>query len=210
MSRRPPTDERDAGFSLLEVVIAASLLLVATIPIYRFFDSSMRQVTTVQQMIQEQANARNAITLLENDLRNAFTGATSLARVESITANSITFYTPDRGSPMALKKVSYRLNAGSFQRWVHMSSNTVASGTYTWSFPTTTSALAYNPLVKSVVNTTVFEFRDKANVVLDPTVAGNAAKVRVVKATLQVRDPNAKTTQNPDTFSVTVQLRGEG
>ncbi len=211
--RRPPErrDARDGGFTLLEVIIAASLLLVATIPIYRFLDLSVKNVTTVQGLVQEQANARNALSGIENDLRNAFTGTTSLTRVASISATSVTFYTPDRSTPIGLQKVSYRLNAGKFEKWVQRSSNTVPNGAaYTWTFPTTTAALPYLPLVKGVTNTTVFEFLDKSNVVLNPAVAGNAAKVRVVRVTLQVRDPSAKTTQTPATYQVTVQLRGEG
>lgn len=208
---RSPGDARDAGFTLLEVVIAASLLLVATIPIYRFLDTSVKNVTTVQGLIQEQANARNALSTIENDLRNSFTGNTGLPRVESISATSITFYTPDRNTPIGLQKISYRLSSGTFQRWVHRSSNTVANGAaYTWSFPTTTAALPYLTLVQGVVNTTTFEFFDKSNVVLNPATAGNAAKVRSVRVTLQVRDPGAKTTQPPATYQVTVQLRGEG
>jgi prepilin-type N-terminal cleavage/methylation domain-containing protein len=205
-----PVDGRDAGFTLLEVIIAASLLLVATIPMYRFFDSSVKQVTTVQGMIEEQAKARNAMSSLENDLRNSFTGSASLGRIESIGATAITFYTPDRLSPMRLRKVSYQLSSGTFRRWTLSSTNTVSGSTYVWSFPTTTAAQPYLPIVNGVTNTVVFEYRDKDNVVLNPAVTGNAAKVRTVKATLQVRDPKAKTTQNADTYEITVQLRGEG
>lgn len=210
-SRPAGRDARDAGFTLLEVIIAASLLLVATIPIYRFLDSSVKNVTTVQGLIQEQANARTALAGIENDLRNAFTGNTTLARVDSISTTGMTFYTPDRNTPVGLQKVSYRLSSGKFEKWTHRSSNTVANGAaYTWIFPTTTAALPYITLVRGVTNTTVFEYFDKANVVLNPTVAANAAKVRVVRITLQVRDPAAKTTQPVATYQVTIQLRGEG
>jgi hypothetical protein len=164
----------------------------------------------VQGMIEEQAKARNAVTSLENDLRNSFTGSATIGRIESISATSITFYTPDRLSPMSLRKVSYQLSAGTFSRWSLTSTNSVSGSTYVWSFPTTTAAMPYLPVVAGVVNTAVFEYRDKDNVVLNPAVAANIARVRTVKATLQVRDPMAKTTQQADTYSITVQLRGDG
>jgi Tfp pilus assembly protein PilW len=210
MSRPPRTARDDAGFSLLEVIIAASLLLLATVPVYRFFDSSVKQVNAVQGMIEEQAKARIAITSLENDLRNAFTGSTTLARIDAISATSITFYAPDRATPMTLRKISYRLSGGTFQRWLLSSSNTLTGAPYTWTFPVTAAPMPWNTVVRGVTNTAVFVYKDKDNVVLNPAVAGNAALVRTVEANLQVRDPAAKTTQNPETYSITVRLRGEG
>ena len=207
MSRQRTTTEApagDEGFSLVELVVAMAILLVASVAVFNALATSTKQVNAVQSMVEAQASARIVISGMESELRNAFTGDPAMPRVQAVAANAVTFFTADRNTPMRLKKVTYLLTAGTLTRSTTISTNT--GPPYTWAFPTTAPAIT---VLKGVQNTTLFVFRDSAGATLTYTAA-SAPLVATVEVTIQVRDPSASVTQKAETYTTTVKLRGAG
>ena len=200
----PEPGAGDEGFSLIELVVAMAILLVASVSVFNALATSTKQVNAVQSMVEAQAKARIVISGMESELRNSFTGDPAMPRVQSVAANAVTFFTADRSTPLRLKKVTYQLTAGTLTRSTTISSNT--GPPYTWTFPATAPAIT---VLKGVQNTTLFVFRDSSGATLVYTAA-SAPLVATVEVTIQVRDPSAPSTQKAETYTTTVKLRGAG
>jgi hypothetical protein len=129
-------------------------------------------------------------------------------RIEALSASGITFYTADRGTPITLRKVIYRVNGTAFERSVLASTTTNSSSPYTWTFPLT--AATFKPVVNGLTSSAIFVYYDANSAVVDPASANAATNVKLVEITLQVRDASAKTSQKVETYKTTVRLRGVG
>lgn len=202
-TRTPEPVDREQGFTLIEMVVAMAILLVASVAVFTAFGATSKQVASIQGMVEEQADSRNVLSGLTSELRNSFTGDKTLNRIESISATSVVFYTADRSTPMKLVKVSYDVSGGSLRRSAVTSTN--ASPTLPWTFPAGTPTMI--PVLPGVTNATVFVFKDTDGNVL-PYTAASTAKVELVEVTLAVRDPRATSTQKIETYTTAVKLRG--
>lgn len=196
---RPRRDE--SGFSLVEVVVSMALLLLITSTVYGLFGTSTKQMTLLQGMIEEQSQARLALSGLQSELRNAYAGDETVAKISTMTATGLVFTSADRGTPLKLRRISYNLSGGVLTRAMDTSTNSYPPANNTWTWPST--AATPRAVVGGVVNTTLFVYKDDQGV-----VTTNPALVQLVEITLVVRDKTAKATQTPETYTTSVRLRG--
>jgi prepilin-type N-terminal cleavage/methylation domain-containing protein len=191
-----PARRADRGFTLIEVMVATSILGIVLLLVYGAMGSGVQQAADVDARIQIQSEVRVAADAFVRDLRQAYTGDASLARVESIGPTEITFYSPDRATPFHVRKISYRLLGTALQRSVTTSTNTNG---FPWVFGTTGP---YVTVLDDVANTTIFTFRDAAGL-----ATTTPSRVALVQLDVAVdRDP----TRAPGSliYSTTVELRG--
>jgi len=189
-------ERRDGGFTLVEVMVATSILGVVLALVFTSLNGGVRQAADAQSRAVIEADVRVTADAFVRDLRQAYTGDSSLNRIESMSATQITFYSPDRLSPFHLRKISYKLNGTDLQRSTTVSTDTDG---FPWVFGT---AGGYVTQLQYVRNTSVFAYRDAVgNTTTDPTA------VSVVDLVLSV---DQDTTRGPAAYaySTTVQIRG--
>ncbi|RME76457.1 MAG: prepilin-type N-terminal cleavage/methylation domain-containing protein [Planctomycetota bacterium] len=69
--RTPRAGERRSGFTLIELMVAMALMVIIVFQIQVVFSSARRLYERSDAMVQVFQNARNALDILERDLRNA-------------------------------------------------------------------------------------------------------------------------------------------
>lgn len=105
------------GFTLIELLIVVVLLGITSAMFATVYGTTVDRSSEVQAQNIAQTEVRAALNRLVSDLRNATTGS-KIAPVTSYSANSITFYSPDRrpsSTPSAqinLLKIKYWLTTG--------------------------------------------------------------------------------------------------
>jgi prepilin-type N-terminal cleavage/methylation domain-containing protein len=189
-------DRRDGGFTLVEVLVATSILGVVLALVFSALNGGVRQAADAQNRAVIEADVRVVADAFVRDLRQAYTGDSSLNRIDSMSATQITFYSPDRQNPFHLRKISYKLNGTDLQRSTTVSSD---DNGFPWLFGTTGN---YITQLQYVRNSTVFTYRDAdGNATTDPTA------VSVVDLVLSV---DQDTTRGPAAYAytTTVQIRG--
>ena len=201
MTARRRSDE--SGFTLIEVIIASAILLLATTTIYRVFNSSSKSVAMLQNMVVEQAKARTALATVQSDLRNAFSGSDTVAQISTLGPTTMTFTAADRTTPIHLRRITYTLASGVLSRSSLTSTNTYTTSPMAWTWPGTTPTAV--PLVSGVSNTTVFVFKDASG-----AVTATPANVTLVEITLTVKSTTATASQNPETYTTSIRMRGKG
>jgi prepilin-type N-terminal cleavage/methylation domain-containing protein len=186
----------DGGFTLIEVLVATSILGVVLALVFNALNGGVRQAADAQSRAQVEADVRVTTDAFARDLRQAYTGDSTTNRIAVMTGSQITFYSPDRQTPFHLRKISYKLNGTDLQRSITVSSDTDGAP---WVFGTTN---AFITQLQNVRNTTVFAYRDA-----DGTATTDPASVSVVDLSLTV---DQDTTRGPAAYSstVTVQIRG--
>lgn len=188
-----------AGFTLVEVLVATSLLAVVMLIVFNTLTGGIRHAADVQSRIQIESDVRVAADSFVRDLRQAYSGdpTGTLTRVASgMNGTTITFYSPDRATPYHLRKISYRLNGTTLERSVTLSSDTDG---YPWVFGT---AGAWIPVVKDVRNATLFTYADQAG-----SATTDPEDLSTVTIALTVdRDPARQ--PGPLSYQTTVNLRG--
>ncbi len=190
------TDRRDGGFTLVEVMVATAILGVVLALVFSALNGGVRQAADAQNRAVIEADVRVVGDAFVRDLRQAYTGDSTLNRIDSMSATQITFYSPGRDTPFHLRKISYKLNGTDLQRSTTVSSDTDG---FPWLFGT---AGTYITQLQYVRNTTVFTYRDAdGNATTDPTA------VSVVTLTLSV-DQDTTTGPAAYAYSTTAQIRG--
>lgn len=193
-----------AGFTLIELVVTLTVLMVLLVIAFRFVRQSTVETQTLAEMNQQQASSRGAMSTIVGDLRGAWTGVSGMDRVAGMSATTLTFYSPDR-SPAAsikLRKIKYRLDAAtrSVQRSETLGTAVLAASgdIASWSFP---ADKAFVTVLVGVDNPDVFTFYDSARV-----ETAVAADVDQIKLKFKVdRLPNKF--PEPDFFETSIQLR---
>jgi prepilin-type N-terminal cleavage/methylation domain-containing protein len=189
-------DRRDGGFTLVEVMVATAILGVVLALVFSALNGGVRQAADAQNRAVVEADVRVTAEAFVRDLRQAYTGDSSLGRVDSMSATQITFYSPDRQTPFHLRKISYKLTGTDFQRSTMVSTDTDG---FPWVFGTTGT---YITQLQSVRNSTVFAYRDA-----DGAVTTDPTSVSVVDLNLTV-DVDTTSGPAPYVYSTTVQIRG--
>jgi prepilin-type N-terminal cleavage/methylation domain-containing protein len=186
------SDER--GYTLVELLVVLALTGVLVSAFVGALGSTLHWGGEIATRSILQTEARSTLDGLADELRQAYTGdATPL--VEAATPTSITFDSPDRQSPMHLRRISYRLVGGQLQRSVTPSTN---AGAAPWTFPATSGP--WQRRLGSIVNGAVFAYADSSGAATtDPT------KVKTVTITVTVATFAAKARQA--TYSTAVTLR---
>jgi prepilin-type N-terminal cleavage/methylation domain-containing protein len=187
----------DEGFSLIEMIVATSLLGIVLLIVYGTLTGGVQTAADTESRVQIESDVRLAADAFVRDLRQTYTGDPSVNRIATMTATQLTFYSPDRSTPFHLRKISYRLNGANLERSVTISSDTDG---FPWTFGTTGP---YIVVVKDVRNTTLFTYFDQGGTAeTDPTA------VETVNLAVTVdRDPNRP--PGAVSYTTTVNLRGE-
>lgn len=172
-----PNLRSERGFTLTEMLTAMTVFGILIASYAGLLSSTVRQGTQIEEQSTLQQEARSAISVLGQDLRQAYDGDddTLTSPIESVSPTQITFLSPDRAQPFRLRRISYRLNGGQLERALATSSDTDG---YPWSLPALGS---YGRLVGSVVNASPFVFRTATG-----ATTSTASAVRSVEVTLTV------------------------
>ena len=193
MTRRPG-ENREDGFTLVELLVALGLFVLVLVVALGFFDIGWRRSADVELEAVRQGQARAALDELVADLRQAYTGDVN-PPVASIANGSVTFYSPDRSVPFRLRRITYRRNAGRLERRVTTSTNT---GGAPWAWPADGPWVV---LADGLRSGAVFTGRDVTGAA---TTSGGA--VRTVEIVLRV-DVGRSGASPVRTFATTVHLR---
>jgi Tfp pilus assembly protein PilW len=196
--RRPAPDQRtgrEAGVSLVEMAVATALLSAVLALVYGAMWSSSTYGANLQKRTDLLAATRLALDSFQRDVRQAYTGDQNTPVIESMSATQITFFSPDRGAPMRVRKIVYRLNGTSLERSTTISTNT---DTPPWTFPGT--AGAFQVVLKDVVNAPAFVYRD-----INGAVTATPGAVRNIDVTLDVGA--SLSTPGPQRHLLTINLR---
>lgn len=181
LSKHTPGAGSEAGFSLVELLIAMGLmsLLFGSFAALGSVMSNRDATMTRQAYLSTQGRA--AIDTLSEGLESAMCNGTTQP-ITYASPTQVQFYSPDRLQPFHLMQITYSLSGGVFSRQVATSTNTNGPP---WAMGT---ARAAYPVVTSVANAAVFKYYDSSGADLSP---GGAAltlaqlpKVARVTATL--------------------------
>jgi prepilin-type N-terminal cleavage/methylation domain-containing protein len=194
MRRRLPAAPRnDAGFTLVEVVISMAVIAVVFAMYSVTMSSTIRGSTRVQENSVLQGEARAAVDAIARDLRQAYTGNGTPA-LETMTASQIQFLSPDRSTPLRLRRINYRVSGKLLQRAMARSTNT---GSPPWTFP---ALSAYSTELGAVSSSTVFSYY-----AADGSVTTTPSDVAGVTIRVSVANPATPTVAY--TYATSVALR---
>jgi prepilin-type N-terminal cleavage/methylation domain-containing protein len=169
-------DER--GFTLTEMLASMAVLGILFAVFATVMTTTITQGTQEQDATALQTEARAAIERFAQELRQAYSGDTAWP-IQSLTCATqcIQFLSPDRLQPFHLRQIQWRLSSGQLQRRAVTSTDTDGAP---WSLPAIAAA-AWTTEVRSIKNTTIFQFLDASDV-----ATGTPANVRKVTITLDV------------------------
>jgi prepilin-type N-terminal cleavage/methylation domain-containing protein len=186
------------GMTLIEMLSAMGVFAVVVGMFALILSSAIRHSDEIDKQTNLQVQARSAIEFVSSDLRQAYDGDGNLTTspIETMTATQLTFLSPDRSDQFHLRRVSYRLSGGTFQRVFATSSDTDGAP---WVIPALGS---YRTVVDRVVNASTFSYK-KA----DGTTATTPLDVKTVDVTLVVSTATSPSRQY--TYKTSVTLRGE-
>lgn len=189
---------RQEGMTLIEMLSAMGVFAVVVGMFALILSSAIRHSDEIDKQTNLQVQARSVIGSVSSDLRQAYDGDENLltSPIETMTATQLTFLSPDRLNPFHLRRVSYRLSGGTFQRVEAISTDTDGAP---WSIPALGS---YRTVVDRVANASAFSYR-KA----DGTTATTPLDVKTVDVTLVVSTATSPSRQY--TYKTSVTLRGE-
>jgi len=184
--------------TIVEMLSAMAVFSIVLAGFAMVLSSAIRHSHEVEEQTNLQVEARSAIAFVSSDLRQVYDGDADVATspIESISPTQITFLSPDRAQPFHLRRVSYRLSSGEFQRAFATSSDTDGAP---WSIPALGS---YQKVIGSVVNGAVFTYK-KA----DGTTATSPVDVKTIDVTLTVSTGTSPTRQY--TYQTSTTVRGE-
>jgi type II secretory pathway component PulJ len=188
------SSSREGGYSIVELLIGFIFIGLLFSLFATVVSSALRHGDEVEEQTTLQVEARAAVDTLAAELRQAYTGDDTVAPIESIGANTITFLSPDRQEPFHLRRISYRLQSGVVERAQAVSTDTDG---YPWTIP---ALGAWHGKVGSVVGSTLFTYYDA-----DGAVTATPASVSTIAIAVTVA-----TATSPDrqyTYRTSVSLR---
>jgi prepilin-type N-terminal cleavage/methylation domain-containing protein len=190
---------REDGFTISELLTSMAVLGVFLAVASMAISSAIRHSDEVEDQSVIQAEVRGAIEQFASDFRQAYSGDDATSPIESISATQITFLSPDRQVPFHLRRLSYRLSGGNFQRARATSTDTDGAP---WSIP---ALSAWATLVGSVSTPAPFTYYDANGTQL--TAYTNPSLVQTVKVRLDVATNS--NTSRVFTYSTSVTRRSD-
>ncbi len=182
MSKRVDVRAED-GIMLLELIVTMAILGIFFAAFATVVGSSIKHGSQIQEEAVSQTEARAAIDAMAADLRQAtIAGDGTLTRISTATSTQLTFTAPDRGATMHLRRISYRVSSGQFQKALAVSTASSAP----WSIP---ALGAWAKLFGGVVTTAtpVFSYFDAFGTAT--TVPANVRSIRIVVTTATALEP---------------------
>ena len=130
-----------AGYTMIELIIVVSLLMVVLVPILMTLLRANTGSNDLRKNTEARATTRQAVDTLIRDFRQAQTRVQGMSHVAEVSPTSITFYSPDKTviSPTdigfyKLRRITYQIVGTTLTRQVTTSTNQSPP----WTFPTTT------------------------------------------------------------------------
>jgi prepilin-type N-terminal cleavage/methylation domain-containing protein len=145
-------DER--GFTVVELLVAMVVMGIIIGGFAQMLISSSKTSNRVTEQALLQNEVRVTFDRLSTDLRSAM-NANGTSPVESSSGTSLTFLSPDTGTPFHLRRIAYRFAGGSIDR-----STTYSTDTDGWPWVWPAAAGAWVPQVGSITNASVFTYYD--------------------------------------------------
>jgi prepilin-type N-terminal cleavage/methylation domain-containing protein len=205
MTKRARIVRPEDGFTIVEMLSAMAVFGIVLATFSMVMSSTIRHSGEVEQQTNIQVEARGAITAASQDIRQAYDGDDNLATspIVSLSANQLTVLSPDRQLPFHLRKITYRLNAGTLERAFLTSTDNDGAP---W-VGISGSPSAYQAVVRDVVNTgtgseRVFVYRDA-----DGVETSNPLLVRTIEVNLIVATKTAASRKY--TYRTSITVRGE-
>ena len=185
---------REEGFTLVELLASMIVMGLLFAAFSTMFGSAIHHDAQIEGETLFQTEARAAVDRLARDLRQASTNDSSTARIVTMTASALTFYSPDAVTPYHLREISYRVASGELDRQIAISANTGGPPWTMGSFST------WAEQVGSVANTSAFTYLDSSGI-----VTTSAASVSAIVISLTLATVVSSTRQF--TYSTSVTLR---
>jgi prepilin-type N-terminal cleavage/methylation domain-containing protein len=150
---------KEGGFTLVEIVIAISLLSILITLFAMMLSTTVARSSTIAEQATLESQGRAVVDVLAADLKQA-TCSGSTAPIVTASGTALTFYSPDRLSPYHLREIFYQLSGGVLTRRVSFSQFTGGPTTTTWG---TMSAGTPVTALSSVANAAIFDFSDNSS-----------------------------------------------
>jgi prepilin-type N-terminal cleavage/methylation domain-containing protein len=168
---------REDGFTISEVLVTMVVAGIVGTAMIGSLSSAVRTGNDVQERSVLQTEVRAAVDGLAADLRQAYTGdATTPVQVAGPV--DLVFTSPDRGTPLRLRRVAYRLDGDLLERSVTPSTN---AGAPPWTFPPLASPWVAQ--VPSVTNRALFTYFDANGAATTNPTAVRSIGITVTVAT---------------------------
>ena len=185
-------DER--GFTIVEMLATMAVMGVILGVFGQLLVTSSNTSSRIEEQATLQNDVRTAVDRLTTDFRQA-TNAAGTSPVESLSATTLTFDSPDRATPFHLRRISYQLVNGTLQR---SSTTSTDDDGAPWVWPPGTPA--WTTEIGSVTNPALFTFYDSTGAVTtDPTTV-RSARISVTVAPRQTQGGSA-------TYTTLVSIR---
>jgi len=189
----------ESGFTLIEMLAAMAVLAILFAIYSLILSNTIRDSSTVEDQSTAQTEIRAAVDGLAQDLRQAYTGDSSMSQVAAISGTTLDFYSPDRQTPMHLREIQYQLTGGKLQRRFQTSTDTNG---FPWTFPGTWSAWATQ--ASNITSSTIFtgKYLDSSGNVVTTSTASLVSGVWI-SVTISPRGSQGRTY----TYSTSASVR---
>ncbi|HZR94382.1 MAG TPA: hypothetical protein VFA56_01725 [Gaiellaceae bacterium] len=184
----------EGGFTIPEFLVGMLVLAIVLVGFGQVLMNTSKTSNRIEQQAMLQNDVRATIERLTRDLRSA-TNVKDDAPVVTATGTTLTFDSPDRGTPFHLRRISYRLNGSTLERSTLISVNT---GAWPWTWPVTPAP--WIPELSPVKNASVFTYYDA-----NGAVTTTASAVRSVRVTFTVTPQQSQAAAS--TYTTLVALR---
>jgi prepilin-type N-terminal cleavage/methylation domain-containing protein len=189
---------REDGFTLPELLVVMSLLGVLFGAFAMTMGTTIRIGGEVEAVSVTQTEVRSAVDTLAADLRQAYSGSSAVAPIESMSASAIQFFSPDRQLPFHLRRIGYQVASGQLQRRTAVSTDTDG---YPWTMnPASISSAPWIRQADSLTSTSVFTYVDE-----DGKSTAVPANVRTIRISVTVAPQTTPT--RTFTYQTSVKLR---
>ena len=166
----------EGGFTLPELLIGMVLLSIVAAGFGQMLIATSKTSNRVEEQAMLQADVRASLDRLTTDLREA-TNTHGTTPVVAATPTTLTFDSPDRATPFHLRRISYRLTGGTFQRSTLQSTN---AGSWPWTFPATPAPWITE--VDSITSANTFTYYDANGAVTTDPNAVRSVRVELTVA----------------------------
>lgn len=188
MRRDLPSVRSERGFTLIELLATMALMGIVLAVFGQMLVSTSKTSSRIEEQATLQNDVRAAVDRLSTDFRQA-TNANGTSAVESLSASTLTFDSPDRMTPFHLRRVSYRLQNGRLER-----STTTSTDSDGWPWVWPIGVPTWTAEVESVTSTTAFTFYDAAGAVTTDPNAVRSARISLTVAPRQAQGGSASYT----------------
>lgn len=161
----------EAGMTLSEMLVVLAIMGIILAALAGVLQTSITQSTQIQDQSILQTEVRNTVDTMARELRQAYTGNTSYP-IETATATTLQFLSPDKAVPFHNRRIAYRLASGQIDRAMTTSTNTTGppwTG-LAWSSFGSIPTGSWARQVDQVKNAAVFTYFNKNGTQLTGTI----------------------------------------